>query len=76
MQSLQKPVAQNYSRTPIARTLKGNEKQFELAVNFSEILNKGKEFYKLPAGGEFELSEFELSRFYCCVCVLSVKRGR
>ena len=38
-----------YSRTPVTRTLKGNEKQFELAgirvigVNFSEILIKGKE---------------------------------
>ena len=38
-----------YSRTPVTRTLKGNEKQFELAgirvirVTFSEILIKAKE---------------------------------
>ena len=37
------------SRTPVTRTLKGNEKQFKLAriwvigVNFSEVLMKGRE---------------------------------
>ena len=51
-----------HSRTPVTWTLKGNEKQFELAgiwvigVNFSEVLIKGRD----QVSEEFELSEFKL----------------
>ena len=47
------------SRTPLTRTLQGNENSSSylgirvIRVNFSEIVTKGKEIY------------FELSRFYC-----------
>ncbi len=64
----------NYSRTPVTRTLKGNEKQFELA-GFRVI---GIDWIRLKGGfkskgngslfelaGLFELSEFELPGFYC-----------
>ena len=50
-----------YIITPVTRTLKRNEK---LVENSSEILIKGKKFM-VRVGREFELSEFELSRFYC-----------
>ena len=51
-----------HSKTPVTWTLKGNEKQFELAeiwvigVNFSEVLIKGRD----QVSEEFELSEFKL----------------
>ena len=55
-----------YSRTPVTRTLKGNEKQFELAENSSYQGNFQWNFDQGKGNcGEFELSEFELSRFYC-----------
>ena len=62
-----------YSRIPVTRTLRANEKQFELARNssyrsgvaFSEIVIKGKELNLVRVSGEFQLPEFELSRFYC-----------
>ena len=56
--------------TPVTRTLKGNEKLFELAGNssyrckFQWNFDQGKGNL-LWVSGEFELSEFELSRFYC-----------
>ena len=54
------------SRTTGTQTLKGNEKQFELAGNSSY---QGKFQWNFDQGrenwGELELSEFEFSRFYC-----------
>ena len=63
-------VPGEYSRTPVARTLKGNKKQFESEGNsssqgkFQWNFDQGKE-NSVRVSGEFELSEFELSRFYC-----------
>ena len=59
-----------HSRTWVTRTLRGNEKQFELAGNVSY---QGKFQWNFDQGkghlgrvsGEFKLSQFELSRFYC-----------
>ena len=58
------------SRTPVTKTLKRKEKQFELGRNSS---HRGKFHWNFDRGKanlvwvskEFELSEFELSRFYC-----------
>ena len=58
-----------YSRTVVNRTLRGNEKQFELAENLSYWGNfqwnfeQGKENL-VRVSREVELSAFELSRFY------------
>ena len=60
------------------RTPKGNEKQFELAGNssyrgkFQWNFDQGKGNLVLVSG-EFELSDFELSRFYCIYPSLNVK---
>ena len=57
-----------YSRTPVTQTLKGNEKQSELAGNssywgkFQCNFDQGKGNL-VQFSREFELSEFELSRF-------------
>ena len=61
---------QCYSRTGVTRTLKGNEKQFELArdriigINSSVILIKEKKLVWVTR--EFRPSVFKLSRFYNC----------
>ena len=58
----------NYSRTPVTQTLKQNKKRWELAGNSSYRgkfqWNCDQEKGKFKANEEFELSEFELSRFY------------
>ena len=57
-----------YSRTLVTQTLKGNEKQFELAgyssywAKFQWNFDQGKGNL-VQVSREFELSEFELSRF-------------
>ena len=59
-----------YIRTPVTRTVKGNEKQFELEGNasyrgkFQGHFDQGKGSL-VRFSGELKLSEFELSRFYC-----------
>ena len=72
---------QCYCRTGVTWTLKGNEKQFELATNsnywdkFQCDLDQGKK--KLVwVSREFKSSVFELSRFYNCTssgCKLQVE---
>ena len=60
----------NYIKTPVTRTLKVNEKQFDLAGN-SSYRSKFQWNFEQGKGnlvwvsGEFELSEFQLWRFYC-----------
>ena len=58
-------VPGEYSRTPVARTLKGNKKQFEsegtriLRVNFSEILIKGKKIqFELAGNSSYPSSSY------------------
>ena len=64
------------SRTLVTRTLKGDEKEFEFAGNsnyegkFQRNFDQGKGNL-VRVSGEFELSEFELSRFYCILLFLS-----
>ena len=64
------------SRTPVTRTLKGDEKEFEFTGNsnyqgkFQRNFDQGKGNL-VRVSGEFELSEFELSRFYCILLFLS-----
>ena len=64
------------SRTPVTRTLKGDEREFEFAGNsnyqgkFQRNFDQGKGNL-VRVSGEFELSEFELSRFYCILLFLS-----
>ena len=54
-----------YSRTPVTRTLEGNEKQFELAGN-SSYRGKFQANFYLGKGNLVRISgKFELSRFYC-----------
>ena len=59
----------NYIKPPVNRTLKGNDKQFDLARNssyrskFQWNFDQGKGNL-VWVSGEFELSEFELWRFY------------
>ena len=51
-----------YSITPVTRTLKRNQEQFELSGWISvKFWSRGGKFSS--GSGEFELSEFELSRF-------------
>ena len=58
-----------YSRTLVTRTLRGNEKRFELAGNssyrgtFQWNCDQGKGNL-VRVRGEFDLSNFQLSRFY------------
>ena len=60
----------------MTRTLKGDEKEFEFAGNsncqgkFQRNFDQG-EGNLVRVSGEFELSEFELSRFYCILLFLS-----
>ena len=61
--------------TPVPQTLKGNEKQLELAGNssyrckFQRNFDQGKGNL-VRVRGEFELSEFELSRLWLLISVL------
>ena len=67
---LRQPPKHNiYSKTPVTLSLKGNEKQLELArirvvgVNVREILMKGKEFFfELARNSSYPSSS---SGFYC-----------
>jgi len=56
------------SRTPVTRTLKGDEKEFEFAgnSNYRGNFDQGKGNL-VRVSGEFELSDFELSRFSGCI---------
>ena len=54
-----------YSRTPVTRTLEGNEKQFELAGNSSYRGKFQGSFYQGKGNLVRVSGEFELSRFYC-----------
>ena len=60
----------------MTRTLKGDEKELEFAGNsncqgkFQRNFDQGKGNL-VRVSGEFELSEFELSRFYCILLFLS-----
>ena len=61
------------SRFPVTRTLKGNEKQFELAWNSSYGGKFQWNFFQgkgnlVRVSGEFEWFEFELWRLYCNLC--------
>ena len=54
-----------YSGTPVTRTLKGNEKQFELARNSNYRGTFQGNFYEGKGNLVRVSREFELSRFYC-----------
>ena len=68
--------AQHYGKTPVTQTLKGNEKQLELAGNscyhgkFSKNADQGKGNLVQVRG------EFELSSFYCIYSVNGVGRPK
>ena len=69
-----------YSRTPVTRTLNGKEKQFEFIARnasywgkFQGNFTQGKGSL-IPVRGEFEISEFELLRFYCIIINLKLYR--
>ena len=60
------------SRTPVTRTLKGDEKEFEFAgiriigVNFSEILIKGREIkFELAGNSSYLSSSYRDSTTFC-----------